>query len=192
MNDFVAPDFDAPLDLDERVRQAPSIATVKGMFFQRLCDDARLASGRRIGRDRYVSFKDYPVREWLRLLVEAAGAVYPHERPRHGLRLLGRRAYGTFAESAVGKVVMSVAGPNIKAALRLAPRAYMLAGNTIHVELGELTGDRAVFRLRNAWDFHDAWHVGVLEGGVMAFGRTPETRVRVLSLCDADIEITWR
>jgi uncharacterized protein (TIGR02265 family) len=188
--EFTDPDWEAPLDLGERLAAVPPDITIKGMFFQLIVDEARNASGRSPGRERYVPFKGYPADEWMKVLVECAGLTYPRLPAREGIRRLGRRVYGMFVETMVGRVLFSVVGGSTTAALRVLPQAYRISG-TGKAEVSVIRDDRAVVHLRGLWDFPDAYHVGVLEGGLTALGRVGKVRVRVLSLCDVDMELTW-
>jgi uncharacterized protein (TIGR02265 family) len=191
IDDFVIPDPNAPLDLAERLAQLPAQATVKGMFFQTMSDQAFVASGQLPGRDRYVAYKDYPLREWIELLLKAARLTFPRVPVREGIRRLGQESYPTFTRSMVGKVLMAAAGNNFGAALRLAPRAFFLTSSTTRCQVVAMEETRAELRLVRAWDFTEALHVGVFEGTMRAFQRKGVVRVRILSLSSADFEITW-
>lgn len=192
MGGFVEPRWDAPLDLAARLETMPPGRSVKGMFLQGFVDAALERSGRRIGRGRYTAFQSYPVREMLTLMVEAASLAHPDVPPREGLRRLGKVAYPTFARSMVGKVVMSMAGGDPKAALKLAPRAYRLIGDAGEATLHDVGPTECVLELRDVWTWPDAYNVGVHEGGLDAWGLEGEVRVRVHSPCDVDLRITWR
>lgn len=191
IDDFVIPDPNAPLDLAERLAALPAQATVKGMFFQTMSDQAFAASSQLPGRDRYVAYKDYPLREWIEVLLKSARLTFPRVPVREGIRRLGQESYPTFTRSTVGKVLMAAAGNNFGAALRLAPRAFSLTSSTTRCEVVAMADSRAVLRLIRAWDFSEALHTGVFEGTMRAFQRTGVVRVRILSLSSADFEITW-
>jgi uncharacterized protein (TIGR02265 family) len=189
---FGEPDALAPLDLEERLEALPRAATVKGMFLSNIVDLVEQRSGERPGRSRYVAFANYPLREMVELLPQAAELAYPGLPVRQGMRQLGRLAYPTFASSTVGRVVMSMAGDDPRAALHVAPKAYRLVGNTGTARAVD-TGDReAVLELRGVWGWPESYNVGVHEGALDALGVDGEVRVRVLSLCDADLLIRWR
>lgn len=190
-DDFIIPDPNAPLDLAERVAAIPAHATVKGMFFQTMSDQANATSGQLPGRERYVPYKDYPLREWMELLPKAAKLAFPRLPVREGIRRLGQQSYPTFARSTVGKVVMAAAGTNFGAALRLAPRAFALTNSTTKCEVLSIVEGRAVLRVIRAYDFVEALHVGVFEGTMRSFQKTGVVRVRILSSSSADFELTW-
>jgi uncharacterized protein (TIGR02265 family) len=190
-DDFIIPDPTAPLDLAERVAALPPHATVKGMFFQSISDQANAATGKHPGRDRYVSYKDYPLREWMDLLLKAARLTFPRLPVREGIRRLGQGSYPAFAKSTVGRVLMAAAGTNFGAALRLAPQAFALTSNTTRCEVRSMVEGRAVLRLIRAYDWTEALHTGVFEGTMRTFQRAGIVRVRILSMNSADFEITW-
>ena len=50
---------------------------------------------------------------------------------------------------------------------------------------------RAVVALRDLWNFPDSYQVGVFEGAMETFGLRGDIRVRVHSLADVDLLITW-
>jgi uncharacterized protein (TIGR02265 family) len=185
-------DAGASLALAERIASAPAGAVAKGLFFQAVIDQARAASGRAPGRERYIAFKDYPFTEWLEVLVECARVTHPRLAPREALRRIGRNVYPRFAESTLGKVILGAAGTNVVAAVRLMPRIYSSVGSAGTVYVREMAPGRAVVELRGFWDFPDAYHVGVFEGGLAALGHPGTVRAQSLSPCDADLELVWR
>jgi uncharacterized protein (TIGR02265 family) len=191
---FSLPDLSAPLDLAERLRDMPPGAAAKGMFFQSMVDAARAAAGHAPGRERYVAFKDYPMDEFMTVMAECAVLVFPHVPPRDAIRRLALNAYAKFEESTIGRVLTSVAGRNFHATLRLVPRMYAVTIHPGHgeVAMGAIEERRAEVLIRGLWDFPDAWHVGVFEGGMRVFGKTGEVRVRVHSRCDVDLELSWQ
>lgn len=188
---FHLPEWSAPLDLAAHLRLAPAESTVKGMFLQQIVEAALAASGTRLGRGEYSAVKDYPLHEWLELLVRGAGLTHPDVPVREGLRRLGQRCYPMLAESMIGKILVSVAGNDINAILRVAPRVYRVSSTIGAVEVSFLEPQRAIIQLREIWDFPDAYQVGIYEGGLRALGRSGEVRVRVLGPASADLELVW-
>src|SRR4051794_36533122 len=104
-DDFSLPDFEAPLDLEQRIARARPTSTVKGMFLHSIVEHATQVSGRPMRRGPYVRFKNYPFREWLETSVECARIAHPRVPVREGLRRLGQLAYPTFVDSTLGKVL---------------------------------------------------------------------------------------
>ncbi len=188
---FEEPRWHAPLAIDPYIQGATPGATVKGMFFTCITNLARGKSGNAPGRESYTGFKSYPLREWLELLPECARVAYPRLPLRSALYETGFHIYRTFSESTVGRVVMSVAGRDVHAAIRLTQRAYEAVASSSTVRVVEHSEKRAVFELRNLWEYPDCYQAGVLAAGVKAYGEKPRVRVRSLSRCDCDVEITW-
>ncbi len=189
---FNEPNTLAPLELEARIAALPANATVKGMFLSSISDLVEERAGQRPGRKRYVAFANYPLREMIELLPKAAELAYPGRPVREGMRRLGRMAYPTFASSTVGRVVMSIAGEDPRAALHAAPKAYRLVGNTGAARVLDTGDGEAILELRGVWGWPESYNVGVHEGALDALGVDGEVKVRVMSLCDADLLIRWR
>ncbi len=188
--EFRVPDFSAPLDTRARIATAPEDGWVRGMFFHEIASRAATRLGRPVARERYVGFKAYPLREYLHLLVEAAGILHPDAPIREGLRRIGHLAYPTFAASTVGGILFSVAGDFV-GALRLASQAFRVAVHPGRVEIRRVEGKGAIAELRSMYSFAEAYQVGVFEGAMTAFGVTGDVRVRVLSVSEVDLRLTW-
>lgn len=186
---FVVPDWSAPLDLERRLSSVPSDAWVKGMYLNGLVDDMRAAGKSHPGK--WVGFKNVPMREWLELLAVASAAIHPRVPAREALRRLGQKGYQTFAKSIAGRVLIDLGGVEFASALRVIPAIY----RNVSAGSCEMVVDRekrtAIARLRNIWDWPDAWQVGLFEGGLLAFKETGTVRVRNRSMCDADLQIQW-
>lgn len=189
---FTRPDLGGPLDLEARRDAAPKDGLVKGMFFQSIVEQVE-ATGRRWdpGR-RYFGFKDYPLREFLDVLAEGAPLAYPDVSPKEAVCRVGRDVYPTFVQSMVGRVLFGMVGEDFAAALSLAGKAYRIGQTIGSCEVTEVDDGRAVVQLRDVWAFPDAYQIGIYEGGLTAFRLEGEVRIRLLSPCDADLEITWR
>jgi uncharacterized protein (TIGR02265 family) len=187
--EFHLPDWDAPLDVEERLRAVPPEATVKGMFFEGPIAVALQRSGQRQGRPSYIPFKDYPITEHIQVLVACAMTGYAHVPLREGLRQLGRDALRTFLESLAGRVVFAAAGRNFDAALGLVARSFSLTGAIGSAKVVERTRSAAVVRLERCYNLPDAYHVGVFEAAMEHFREPGEVLVRVHSVCDVDIKM---
>jgi uncharacterized protein (TIGR02265 family) len=189
--EFVRPDFAAPLDdVAVRVLRCPN-ASVKGMFFSQIVGAAR-KKGARVGRDRYVPFRDYPLREWIEVLPQAARGAHPDLPVRDGMRRLGWQAFDTFTTSRVGRVFLQLSGLDVDRLVSLAPRGFTVIGSHGQVVVVEQGPGRAVLGLRGMWDYIDAWYVGVFEGAMRTLQREGEVRVRLRDLHMGDLLLTWR
>ena len=189
--DFVAPDWDAPLDVAAYVDVMPPSARIKGMYAAAIVDGAR-ARGLLLpsARERYLAFRDVPLREFTTLLVEGAQAFFPDMSLRSGLRKLGRSTHGIFSQSVVGRVVFSTAS-DLPGALTACAKAYAISIPPSRAELREVGDRRAILALANVYNFLDSHHVGVLEGVAHACGVHVEARVKLASLFEGEIELTW-
>lgn len=185
-------DTRSPLELEERLRRVPKEAMVKGIFLQRIVDEAKSHSGKSIREAKYFPFKDYPFTEWMQVIVDGGLAAYPRVPPREALRRIGHGTFATYRESTLGKVVLSVAGNSIGATIPLVPKLYELtSARGTHVVIARNDPGHCVVEMRDAWDFPDSYHVGVLEGGFLALGHTVDVRVHTISLSRCDIEFRY-
>jgi len=192
-DEFVRPDHDAPLDVDRLVARIPEKALVKGMFFQSALVQAKAKdkAGRAPGRDKYVAFQDYTVREHVTVLVDCAKIVYPERPLRQGLRQLGRDAYRIFLDSMLGKVMFSVAARRFDAALSLTSKAYKVVGNLSSAEIENVQPTSAVVHLRGVWNLPDCYHVGVFEEALDDYHRHGEILVRENRPDDVELKLCW-
>ncbi|MEM6954078.1 MAG: DUF2378 family protein [Myxococcota bacterium] len=160
------------------------------MFFSAIADEAS-RGGQPVGRERYVPFRGYSLREWLEFLPEAARAAHPSAHAKEGMRRFGHNAFGVFTTSMAGRVLFSMAGRNLSLAISLSTRAFDVIGS--HGSVRTLTNEpgRAVLALRGMWDYVDAWHVGIYEGALRAFGIDGDVRIRMHDLSNGDIELRY-
>jgi uncharacterized protein (TIGR02265 family) len=189
--EFRLPDWNAPIDLTERLHRVPAEHTIKGMFIRQILEEARAASGTAPASDCYAPFQDYPVREWLELLVGCAPLAHPQLPVREGLRRFGQSAYAMFAASVIGQVLGGFADQDAGARMRLLPRIYRIAGRPGSVDASFPGSHRAIVHLRDVWDFPDAYHVGFCEGGLRAIGVSGQVKVRLITQASADLDVSW-
>lgn len=190
MNEFELPDWNAPLDLEERLAAVPDDAQVKGLFFRSAVREAEKHGGHAPGRSSYSALASYPTKELVEVLVESAELAHPGLPARQALRRLGHMIFPAVRENPAGTFLFSVAGNNLASALRLLGRAYSLF-STSRANLVVTEEKRAVVEIRNAWTFPDCYHLGIIEGSLSTFHTQGEIRVRRLSLSDVDLELRW-
>jgi uncharacterized protein (TIGR02265 family) len=194
-SEFRHPDWTAPIDvgeLAERLCRVPAEHTIKGMFIQRILEEARAATGTAPASARYALYQDYPLREWIEILVRCAPLSYPLSPVREALRRFGQSAYATFAASVVGQVLIGSMDQHKRERIRLLPCFYRVAGRAGSVEASFPAPYRAIVHLRDVWDFPDAYHVGVCEGGLRVLGISGQVKVRMISQGSADLEVSCR
>lgn len=187
--EFVEPDFRAPLDVASLIAEVPAQNTAKGMFFEQLARAAR--KYRLVGDARYVAFRDYPLRDFMRLISDYGSAHFPGLPAREALRRVGWEAFPTLMSSVAGRVIFAFAGREVRSALRLAPDAYKHSLSHCSVR-SRLSGPRqAVLEYRDVWNFPDCYQVGAVEGACRAFGAEATVRVCARSSASVDMLIRW-
>lgn len=175
--EFIFPDWNAPLDVEERLRLMPSNVTIKGMFFQSLIKQTQ-QHGRHLPGESYVSFKSYSAQDYMRFSIKIAGLIYPELTLREGLRRLGQNVYPTLLQSMIGRVVFGAFGGDVYAIMKLVPKGYAVASKTGRVEVREISDDHALIACEEFYGFYDCYHIGVIEGAILACGKKPLVQFR--------------
>ncbi|MEW5850398.1 MAG: DUF2378 family protein [Myxococcota bacterium] len=189
---FVAPDFNAPLDVDERLARLPAEARVKGMFIHRLVEMAQKKQLKhpRDG-ERFIAFKDYPVPLYLQALVDTARLLHPNVPPRRALYELGLGVYPALLDSMIGRVVFGALGRDLNGVLRITSKAYEIASNYGKCTVVEQTPRSVLLHLKDVWAFPDCHHVGVVEGAISVHGPKATTAIRVISISEVQLFAVW-
>ncbi len=179
-------------ELEAQIEATPSHARIKGMYvrtFLTMLEQRRLPAPT---TERYMVFKDYPLRDYMRMLLDACPAVYPDCSLREALKRQGRLVYPTLASSTVGKVIFAMAGSDWNAALPLASRGWEISLTPGSATLVDRTKTSAVLALRDIYNFPDTLQVGIIEGAMELFHvegtvvAEPKGRI-----CDVDLRINW-
>ena len=192
MNDFLSPDWDAPLDVSDYVRTTPKTAQIKGMFLAAIVDGCREKGEPLAGaRDRYLSFNDYPLVEHLELMAKGAPVLFPGRSLRRALRSTGRASYATFVRSVVGRVVFGGSAVEMMSSIVAMIRGYNVAMPCGKLDIVDSSATSVTLRMSGMYTFLDSHHVGVFEGVARACGVRAEVRVRLSSLVAGDMLITW-
>ena len=188
---FVEPPWDAPFDEQAELAAIPESCTISGMFLAPLAVEARrrgitLPSA----RDRYVSFKFYPLVEHARLLLETCAQIYPDRSRRQALRKLGRGAPQALVSTTLGRVVLgSVEG--VASVVEAMAKAYPLNARPSKVTVLESMRGRSIVRLEDIHYFLDSHHVGTFEG-VLKYARVRgRVRIAMRSRSAADLLLEW-
>jgi uncharacterized protein (TIGR02265 family) len=188
---FRPPDWTAPLDLRERLARMPATATVRGLFFNDLFAQFPKAKVH-AQRPRYLTFSNYPFAEWCQVLTESALSCFPGSTPREGVRRIGRRALPALADSHAGKVLFAMAGNDPLSTLRVSSKAFALAQSVGSCTVTSIEPGVAVMQIREAWDYPDAYYVGVYEGVFDVFHLIGDVQVCVRSMTDVDLRLRWK
>ena len=175
--------LDGTLDIEALAQTIPAHYTVKGMFFSRFIAilgpdyasvEPRLSAAPRGAR--YLAFKDYLQADYSRIVAAAAAKRYPRVALREAVRCVARDDLATFADSMLGKVLLSLAG-DARSTLHRTPEAYarVAPGAALRtVDLNARTS-RVIFEgYRGMFEYT----LGQLEGVVLSFGRKPTITLR--------------
>jgi len=187
--EFLPVDMRAALDIQARIRETPLDNQTKGIFLEQMARAARSAGVP--CEQRYVAFRDYPLRDFMRLLADYAPARHAHVSVREAFRRVGSEAFTTLMNSVPGRVLYVLARGDVHSALRLAPEAYKRNLSHCTVNLSVDAPRQVVLEFRGVWNFAECYHVGVVEGACRAFGVDPRVRIRVHSACDVDLLVRW-
>lgn len=180
-------------ELKRSIELTPSSATVKGMYIDSFLKSLDRERIERPTSARYLSFKDYPLRALMSLLLECTALAHPNLPPKDGLRMMGRLVYPTLAESTVGKILFAIAGRDWTAALPLASRAYKISLDPGRATLREITETSAIVELRDVYNFADSYQAGVFEGAMECYQVDGTVTARPLArVCDVDLFLEWQ
>lgn len=179
-------------DLEAWISETPEHATVKGMYADAVLQALKRSGSPLPDAQRYISFKDYPLKEFMRLALDASQTLYPQLSPAEGLTRLGHTAYSTLLGSTVGKVLFSVAVRSWEGALHLCPKAWEISLKPATVRLLELTPHSARLEMRDVWNFTTTYQVGIFEAAMQAYGLRGTVQPELQGKrCDVDLLLQW-
>jgi uncharacterized protein (TIGR02265 family) len=188
---FMEPSWTAPLDTASAIQAMPAETTISGMFFEATAAAARQANATLPSAlPRYVAFRFYPARDFMRLLVEAAPALFPEDPIRIALRKMGRAAPYNLLSSTVGKVVLGPA-QGVHAILDTISKTYPINMRPSAASVIERGERFAVVRFSDVYSFLDCHHVGVLEGTMRYAGVRGSVRIRPMGRGAMDCFCSW-
>jgi uncharacterized protein (TIGR02265 family) len=188
--EFFFPDWNAPLDVEQRIGLVPKWVTIKGMFFQSLIKLTQQHK-KPLLAEPYVAFKDYTAPEYMRLSVKVAQIIYPNLPLREALRRLGQNVYPTLLQSMIGRVVFGALGGDIYAIMKLVPKGYSISSKVGKVQVREVSDDHALIAFEDFYGFYDCYHIGVIEGAIMACGKKPQVQLRTLEPGKIEMLCRW-
>lgn len=180
-----------PVDVEAHRRAARG--SLRGVFFLHVlsvCAERQVAVP--AARTRYLAFREYPMLDYLDLLVEAAPKLHPERPLRGALRALGQTVYPMFVETALGRVMRAFTGASYKNVVEAAPRAYATATSEASVDVEALSDHRAVVVMRNLPVFPESYLAGVWQGALPSCQSVGDVRVAMTSPLEARFELSWR
>jgi len=142
---------------------------------------------------RWIAFRQYSLRDFMRLAYNAARAVHPSLPRGEGLRRIGWMSYPSFAATMAGRVVLFAFGDRIENVLTAAAKSYRLALPCANITTERVDERHYRLLMRDVPSFAETMHCGVLEGAIKEHGFEPEMLVRRgATPADVDFDIRWR
>lgn len=173
-------------DVEAEVRGVPEGYLVKGMFFDRLLlllgtdfEAVRSKLLKPPERGRYVSFRDYPGGDFVRMVAAAGRKMHPRVGLREAIRRLAGDDFKVFESSMVGKVTLAVVS-DARSILKKVPVIYRsLAPGKWNITAEELDPHMVRVEFR---PFFGRWEyaVGQFESAILHFG--PRSVIHVSEL----------
>ncbi len=191
---------DTPLtvgfDVRERLARLHRQHTVKGFFTLPVAKRLGPAELDRLRpllleppKRSHLPFTDYPVADHQLLTIELVKREYPRLPLSEGIRRFERSTASRFADSMLGKVVVSVLDGPRSALLKLpdvSARVANLGGITVSEKAGGV-----LVQYRGYSGFLDCAMIGALEGVVMLFRKSPRVEATIHSEHDGDYLVRW-
>lgn len=192
LQDFAEPHWLDPIDMHRTLAMVPEAATITGMFLERTAREAE-KRGKFLpsARDRYVTFRFYPLREHVQMLIEGCSVYFPGRPSRVALRKLGRAAPAALLSSTFGKVGIGSA-QSTRDIIAAMAKSYEVSMPGSAAELSDVNANTVIVSLRAVPFFLDCHHVGVFEGVLRFAGVKGEVKVRTFGSSEADLLCTWK
>lgn len=188
---FQTTNWNADVNVAPYLAAVPAKATVKGVFPAVILEQLKKAHCSYLGPDEYHAFGDYPVRDYMEFLVDAAQKLYPNAPLAQGLRSLGHLAYSSFLNSLVGRVLLGVLGKKVDAILKVSPRAWSAAISVGNLTIEDVQAQEAFLQAKELYYFMETYCVGIAEGMLLTCQRNGVVAYQKNSPCDARVFIAW-
>jgi uncharacterized protein (TIGR02265 family) len=195
----LGPSLSQAIDVERFLNACPRDASTQGAFLQYIHDavafrvgsaPARLYDG--LPRNRWLPFLKYPLRELMRLVVNAATILHPREPLAEGLRRVGWFAYPSLASTMAGRVLLFAFGETLEDVVRAVPKVYAITVPLARVSLTMQTKRHFRLSFRGVHCFVDTYHRGAIEGAIWCYGFRPSVKVTAGPMhCDADMVVDW-
>jgi len=188
----------AHCDIVERLALVRDDQRVRGVWFAMLRDEVRRrgphlyeAFEREVGLHESVTFKMYPVGDYLRRLVAAGALVASPSAVHDGMRDLHRSSVRYFAQSVLGRAIVSLVRPTPLQFLRQVERSRSLMA-TFGEQRVESLGERRI-RVHHVDDpvYIESAQVGGLLSTLDACGIEAQVQVDLRSPFDGILTVEW-
>lgn len=180
---------DEPLRLDmeeaEAVRRTPPSYRVKGMFISplvRMLGDEWAHAVKELGNPprmgRYLPFNDYPQRDLLKLIYRLGRRDHPGVGAFEMFRRFAQRDFATFADSTLGRVVLTTIAEPVSALLKFPDVYAKVAPGPWKLSAEQLGPRRVAIQIENHPGVWGA-QVGQFEAIVSSFNGRAEFEIQV-------------
>lgn len=184
------------VDVEAHLALLPPDGAIRGVFVAGLLTQAgkpaEIHALAGVPERRYLPFINYPVRDYIRLLLATASVVYPRLSRGEALRQLAWTAFDTLLGTTAGRAMFAVLGDDPTRVLLMAKRAYALSVNfgTVGAELIAPGHVRVSFR--DYPMFLETTQVGVMEGALRHFKCTPQVTATLVDLANGFLDVRWK
>lgn len=186
-----------PLSLEAGLATIPPETTVKGLFFRRFADllgpdyeNVSKSLEAPVKQGKYLPFRDYPQRDYARMAAATARKRFPTLTTREAMRHIAREDFKVFADSMVGKVVLTVAG-DARSSLLHVPAAYKAIVPAAPVRTTELDPHTVRLVFEPLMGFIE-YTLGQLEGVVLAYDGNPLITIHALPKGAVQFDVVHR
>lgn len=186
----------AHCDVLDRLQRVRDDQRVRGVWFAMLRDEVKRRGlhevfEREIGLHESVTFKMYPVADYLRRLVTAGALVTSPERVHEGMRELHRSSVRYFAQSLLGRTIVSLTRPTPLQFLKQVERSRGLMA-TFGAQRVTPLGERRI-QVHHIDDpvYIESAQVGGLESTLAACGYEARITVDMRSAFDGVLTAEW-
>ena len=195
----MGPSLRHTIDVAQYLEACPAEATTTGTFFQNVRDAVVKRTGSSspallngVTTDRWTAFLHYPLRDFMRLAVNAAGILHPHEPLAEGLRRVAWNTYPSFASTVAGRIVLFAFGEKLSHVIQATPRIFAVTVPGMEVTPIENTERSSRMEFRGVYCFADSFMRGVIEGAIWSHGYEPNVTVTLRTRpSDAEFFACW-
>jgi len=185
----VTPDSQLTSDFDmaERTATATPRDTIKGMFFPRVeaMITARDPSWR---TTEHVSFRDYPLTDYFRLVSTAAQLTHPDVPFSEAVRRIAGADFSAFANTRVGRISLAFMGDALTTLDQSDYLYNIVLKGQAHI-VSEREGDVVTIRYRSYPGPVEAYPLGTIESTLRHFGKGWRITIEHLAPLDANYTI---
>jgi uncharacterized protein (TIGR02265 family) len=196
---FRAPQFETDhFDLDEHVAHARAGAMIRGVFFRDLIARADAVRAReelfalaRISARPYLPLGEYPLADWVRLVLAGARVLHRGVRWAEGLRRMGHAALPAFMTTKTGTMIFELLAPDLEAVLLQAPKIYAIITSAGPVSVERLAPRHVQLFYEGFPGMIEHHQVGVVEGVLRYMKQPARIQVDLWGFGSGVLDVRW-